>query len=268
MHVRADGRDRRTLPGSQILRQQRGSRALTSVLAQSHHLAVHNVRQHGPESLAFASLDLVESDVTWLPLRASLIPPGEKRLLRSAGLAPADSMAERRVTRRHRLTVHANLLAQSPRDPRFRIREIDPLGPNSTPPTDHATLLIHQRHRMCGPGQIVPGPLLRRSHARRASTTPTAGIAPAAPLHMDPQSTMRLLLPLDPHDPESGQAQNPRTIPPRSHASSLVGSTTRENDTGWSGAKGDRSFDVQTAEQTAHPKCGPRRRAGYYLRSL
>jgi len=66
MHVRADGRDRRTLPGSQILRQQRGSRALTSVLAQSHHLAVHNVRQHGPESLAFASLDLVESDVTWV----------------------------------------------------------------------------------------------------------------------------------------------------------------------------------------------------------
>jgi hypothetical protein len=33
MHVRADGRDRRTLPGSQILRQQRGSRALTSVLS-------------------------------------------------------------------------------------------------------------------------------------------------------------------------------------------------------------------------------------------
>ena len=136
------------------------------------------------------------------------------------------------MTRRHRLTVHANLLAQSPRDPRFRIREVDPLGPNSTPPTDHTTLLIHKRHRMCGPGQIVPGPLLRRSHARRAPTTPTAGIAPAAPLHMDLQSTVRLLFPLDPHDPESGQAKNPRTIPPRSHASSLVGSTTRETTPG------------------------------------
>src|SRR5260370_28597312 len=50
------------------------------------------------------------------------------------------------------------------------------------------------------------------------------------------------------------QPQNPRTISPRSHASSLVGSTSREEDTGWSSAKWDRVRDVKAAEQTAHPK--------------
>ena len=116
-----------------------------------------------------------------------------------------------------------------------------------------------QRHRMCGPGQIVPGPLLRRSHPRRAPTTPTAGIAPAAPLHMDLQSTVRLLLPLDPHDPESGQAENPRTIPLRSHASSLVGSTTRENDTGWSVPSG---IALSTSRPPSRPPTPSAVRAG------
>jgi hypothetical protein len=54
------------------------------------------------------------------------------------------------------------------------------------------------------------------------------------------------------HHPKPRQAQNPRTIPSRSHASSLVVCTSREDDTGWSGAKWDRSV-VQAAEQTAHP---------------
>jgi hypothetical protein len=50
-------------------------------------------------------------------------------------------------------------------------------------------------------------------------------------------------------------------------APSLVVCPSREDDTGWSGDKWDRVFNVQAAEQAAHPTA-VRAAAGYYLRSL
>jgi hypothetical protein len=61
-------------------------------LPQAHHLAVHDVGEHGPELVAFATLNLVEPDVTGSALHTCPIPLGEKRLLRAPRLAPAHAV--------------------------------------------------------------------------------------------------------------------------------------------------------------------------------
>ena len=241
MHVGAGGGDRRPLSPGQVLRQQRGGGSLRTVLSQPHHLAMHHVRQHGPKALALAAVNLIEADMPRLSLRARAIPLGQTGLLRAPGLASAHTMAHGGMTGRHRLTVHPNLLPQPTGDARLGVRELDPLGPNPAAATADTALLIDQRYGVCRPGQIIPGPLLRRPHTGSPSTTPTARISSTASLHVDPQSTLRLtVLTFDRRHSETGQAQNPRTIALRSHASSLVGSTSRENATGCSGAKWDR----------------------------
>jgi hypothetical protein len=62
-----------------------------------------------------------------------------------------------------------DLLAQPSRHPCLRIREVDPLGANTTASTPHAPLRIDERHAMRGPGHIVPRAIPRRSHATRAA---------------------------------------------------------------------------------------------------
>ena len=94
----------------------------------------------------------------------------------------------------------------------------------------------------------------------RASTAATARISSPAPLDPHPKATCRLnLVTIHPLHAKSGQTQNPRTIAARSHASSLVGSTTRENDTGWSGAKWDR---FSTSRPPSRPPTPSAVRAG------
>ena len=113
------------------------------------------------------------------------------------------------------------------------------------------------------PRQIIPGPLLHRSHAARASPTSTARVALPAAFQMHPKSTgPRVVRTLEGLHPKSGHAQNPRTIAPRSHASSLVGSTSRENDTGWSGAKRDQHCRRPGRRADRPLIRGPRRRPG------
>jgi hypothetical protein len=165
------------------------------------------------------------------------------------------------VTRRHRLGVEADRLAQAPRDAPLRVRELDPLGPDPTPRAGHPSLTRDQRQRMPRPRQVIPRPIPCRPHPTGASPAATARIpSGTASLHPNPHPSVRGgLVPLHLLHPEAGRPQNPRTIGQRSHASSLLASTTRENDTGWSGAKWDR-FDAQAAEQTAHPNSGLRRR--------
>jgi hypothetical protein len=51
--------------------------------------------------------------------------------------------------------------------------------------------------------------------------------------------------------PETPTSPESTTIAPRSHRSSLVGCTSREDDTGWSSARGISLID-QAAQQTAH----------------
>src|SRR5690606_34714546 len=170
--------------------------------------------------------------------------------------APAHPVPHGRVTGRHRLAVEADLLAQAPRDARFRVGELHPLGPNPTPPTVHASLTIDQRHRMRRPGQVVPGAVTRRPHATRVPATATAWIAAGpAPLDPNPHPTRCFrVLSLNALYAEPGQPQDPRTIAPRSHASSLVASTTRENDTGWSGDKLDRSTTSRPPSRPPTPR--------------
>jgi hypothetical protein len=119
---------------------------LRAVLSQVHHLAADDVRQHGPKALALPSLDLIEADVPRPVFWTPAIPVRQKRQLRSTGLVPADTVAHRRVTRRHRLTVQPDLLPQASGDPRFRISELDPLSPNAAPRTDDAPLQIDERY--------------------------------------------------------------------------------------------------------------------------
>ena len=177
-------------------------------------------------------------------------------------------MAHGRMTRRHRLTVHADLLPQPTRDARLRVREFDPLCANPAAATNDAALAIDERDRMGCPRQIIPGPLLHRSHAARASPTSTARVALPAAFQMHPKSTgPRVVRTLKGLHPKSGHAQNPRTIAPRSHASSLVGSTSRENDTGWSGAKRDQHCRRPGRRADRPLIRGPRRRPGNYVNS-
>ena len=156
--------------------------------------------------------------------RPLAVPLAQKARLRSTRFAPTDAVADRRMRRRHRLTVHPDLLPQAPRDPRLRIGELDPLGANPAVAAPDPPLRIDQRDRMRRPRHIVPGPLARRSHATRPPSTPAALVPPdSAALHPDGQPAVgRLALTLRDHHPKSRQPQNPRTIAPRSHRSSLV----------------------------------------------
>lgn len=138
-------------------------------------------------------------------------------------------MADGRVTRRRQLTIHADLLAQAPGDPRFGVGERHLLGANATVPTAHPPLAIDQRHGMPGPRQVIPRPIPRRSHTAGAMSTPATRIS-RRPLpldaDMDPPGR-RGPVPDQLHDAESGQAQDPRTISLRSQASSLAAQQER-----------------------------------------
>src|ERR1700692_3819943 len=92
---------------------------------------------HGPRRHANSQLQLVQ-----------------KGPLGAPGFAPAHAVADRGVTRGHRLTVHADLLLQASGDARLRIRELDALGPNPAAATDDAALPINERHGMRRPRQI------------------------------------------------------------------------------------------------------------------
>jgi len=155
VHIRADGRDGRALPASQLLGQQRGGRDLRAVVTQSDHLAVNYVREHRPEALSLPALNLVESEVAWLPFRTGAIPLRQERQFRPARFTPAHAVSDGRMTCRHRLTVHADLLPQPTRDARLPVREFDPLCANAAAATDEAALPIDQRDGVGRPWQII-----------------------------------------------------------------------------------------------------------------
>src|SRR4051812_31210486 len=254
MHVGTDGVDRGALPCIETRRQQASQARLRPILRQADHLAVHQVREHRVELLRLAAVNLVGAEVPGTAARPLAIPVAQERVLRSTRFPPTDAVADGRMRRRHRLTVHPNLLPQAPRHPRLRIGELDAFGADAALSTPDPSLPIHQRHWMRRPRHIVPRAVTRRSHTARASTTATASIAsdPAA-LDADRQPAVdRVAVTLRRHHPKLRQPQNPRTIAPRSHRSSLVVRTSREDDTGWSGARGIALID-QAAEQTAHP---------------
>ena len=217
-----------------FLRQQhsRGG-GLGAVLPKSDHFAVDDVGEHRPQALALPALDLIESEMPRAPFRARPIPLGQKGPARRAGLCPSSPMADRGVTRGHRLTIHADLLPQAPGDARLRIRELTALGPNPTAATDDAALRINERHGMRCPRQIVPGALLHRPHAADPSTTSTAGVSPPVAFQMHPKSSgPAVVRTLNVLTPEIRASPEPTSIAPRSHGSSLVGSTSERTTPG------------------------------------
>lgn len=141
-----------------------------------------------------------------LAFRARAIPLGQEGVLGTAGFPPTDSMAHGRMTRRHRLTVDANLLSQPARHPRLGVRELDPLGANPAVATDDAALPIDQRDRVGRPRQIIPDSLRHRPYAARPAATAAARVpSPPAPLDLNCQAASRMLpVALGMHDPEPG----------------------------------------------------------------
>ena len=184
------------------------------------------------------------------------------RVLCAPGFPPTDAMADRRMRCRHRLTVHPDLLSQASRHSGLRVGERDRFRADAALPTPHPTLRIDQRDRMRSPGQIVPRPIARRPHTPGPPTAATAAVAPASSA-LDPDrhpAVNGLAVTLGRHDPEPRQPQNPRTIPLRSHRSSLVVCTSREDGTGWSGVHG---IALRTRPPSRPPQeRGPRRRPG------
>ena len=106
--------------------------------------------------------------------------------------------------------------------------------------TAQTPLRVDQRHRMRRPRHIVPRAITRRSDATGPATAAATDVRPqATPLEANRQPTVRTLaVALHAQHSEPWQSQNPRTIASRSHRSSLVVGTSREDDTGWSGARG------------------------------
>src|SRR5262249_22198753 len=136
------------------------------------------IREHGPEALALAPLDLVEPEVAGLAFPPRAIPFGEKRFLGAAGFAPAPAVAHGGVAPRHRPTSHSRPAPPPPRHAPLRVGEFDALGPNPAVAADDPALAIHQRHGMGRPRQIIPGAVPRRSDAADAPAAPTARIPP------------------------------------------------------------------------------------------
>ena len=103
-----------------------------------------------------------------LPGHARTIPFCEECFLGATSFPPADAVPHRRVARRHRLTVHADLLPQVPGDPCLGVGELDALGANPAVLTHDPALPIHQRRVMRGPrlSQIGEQPVFHCPHVR------------------------------------------------------------------------------------------------------
>jgi hypothetical protein len=177
-------------------------------------------------------------------------------MLRAPGRPPTHHMPHGRVTRRHRLTIEPNALPEAPGQPCVRVGKAHPLGADPAAPAPEATQGVAQRHRMFRPWQVVPSAHLRIAHAPRPSCTArTDRAANPAPLELNHQPTIRLAFQSD--DPIIRQSQNPRTITKRSHRSSLVGCTSREDTIESSMASGVAfSFVRGPAVRAAHVRRG------------
>jgi hypothetical protein len=96
--------------------------------------------------------------------QARPIPVGEEGFLGTTGFTPAHTVANRRVTGRHRLTVDTDLLSQPSSDVRLRISELDALGVNPAVPADDAPVVTNGRAQPAikTRGERAPGGRRRR----------------------------------------------------------------------------------------------------------
>ena len=182
VHIQADGLHRGALPRVQAVGQQRAQTLFAAIRLQPHHLAMHQVGEDRPESLALSAVDLIDPQMPGPVFRARPIPGVEKGALSAPGGAPAHVVADGGMTGGHRLTVQADPLPKAASQPGMRVRKADPLAANATVPTPEPPQPIPQGHGMLSPGQVIPRPRLRVAHATRATSAPRADIAqsPAA----------------------------------------------------------------------------------------
>jgi hypothetical protein len=131
------------LLGREGLIEQGGRGRFAPLRAHRDHFAVDNVRQHRPELLALAAVNLVEPEVARSPLRPLRVPPPQERVFGAARRAPAHAMPHRGVTGRHRLAIEPNQLLQSAGHPGLGIGKLDALGPDAAVPTPHPPLRVH-----------------------------------------------------------------------------------------------------------------------------
>jgi hypothetical protein len=171
MHVGADGFDRRALPPVQARGQQSSQAGLGAIRREAEHLAVNEIREHRVELLRFAAMNLVGAKMAGSSSRPCLVPFSQERLLGAPRFSPTDAVTYGGVRGRHRLAVQRDELPKSPRDARLRIGEVDSLGADATGPTGNPALLIHDRHAMLGPGEVVPGALRPIAYVPRPPPT-------------------------------------------------------------------------------------------------
>lgn len=219
MHIGTDSLNSGALTSIETVRQQPRQARLRSIARQTPDLAPDQVREHCPEAIPFASLDLVGSQMTWPTLWSMGIPCFKKGALGPARLAPAHAVAHRRMAGWHRLTVEPNELTQAPCHPRLRVREADPLCADAACPAVHAPLPVNERHSISRPGQVVPGTVLGISNTP-ASPAASAAAMPPTPSPLDSNQKSRLVLGPVKHnlfDAVSLQPENPATLDMRSH---------------------------------------------------
>ena len=168
-------------PAGEILSQQRRGAHLAPVLTQPDHLAMHDIREHGPKPLPFPRW--ISSSPMCRGCRFTRVRSQLARNAFSArrALPPADAVPHGCVTGRHRLTVHPDLLSQMPTDACLRIRELHALGAEAARPAEDPALWIDERHVMCRPGQVVPRAIPLRSDPSGASATSPARVPTDAP---------------------------------------------------------------------------------------
>src|SRR5216684_2264051 len=176
VHIRTNGLDGGALAGVHPVLEQRAQTVLAPILLQPDHLAAHEVGEDGPEVLPLAALDFIDAQMARPPLRPGAIPRFEKGSLRAPGCAPAHRVPYGRVTRRHRLTVEPNPLAEPARQPRVGISKGHALGPDATGSAPETTQGVPQRHRMLGPRHVVPRAHLPIADAPRSAPAPRTDI--------------------------------------------------------------------------------------------
>ena len=123
---------------SRSVGEQRPQTVFAAIPLQADHLAAHHVGEHRPELLPFSALNFIDAQMSRPVFRPRPIPRVEKRAFCSARRPPTHGVAHGRVTRRHRLTIEPDPLAEPARHPRVGIGEPDALGADPAVPTPDA----------------------------------------------------------------------------------------------------------------------------------
>lgn len=245
VHVGAHGLDGGTLARVERTVEEAFERGLRAVARKADHLAVVEIGEHGPVALTTTALDLIGAEMARTPPRARAIPVLKKRVLCASRLAPAHTVADGGVARRHGLAVETDARLQPMRDARLWPSERNLLGADSAARAAHAPDGAHERHRMPCPRQVLPrADLLVATLGGRAATARAAWRAPTRALDSHPRSAERgVVLEVDRGDAVVRESDDPGKLAARPHSVVLpwLLALPRENTAGRSGGEWGRT---------------------------